>query len=411
MRFNLVKFFKNPFKKHSLQQQAHATKKSAPATSQQNLPRQTTFATKPPPLSQKVADNSDSLISRIPTNLATTNIKKVPSHSITNYSEHDFQEALERVKTNGLELKNISLPLRNHPDIILSAVQQNGLALEFIMNEYKTAQTVLMAVSQQGWAIHYARSFVNAPAIVEQAIKENHYVYKDLKLLGSNLINEIEFNKKVLKINGHLLYDLPLHLKRNESLVKIAVQQNGFALRYAKALRSNKDIVKMAVQQNGLALEFAAAPLRANPDIVLAAVTENGKAIAFCDRSLREDIDQSCHIWIQALNNTAEAQDWLPYKFYSNSKIKLALETSVVRLNKRKKPINIIDNHFALNRRLSLEAPPSPLPLLKQTLAFHTAHQETTSKYIDEWAEKESQKSRSKSDNTITSSSHKNCSQ
>ena len=52
--------------------------------------------------------------------------------------------------------------------------------------------------------------------------------------------------------------------------MKIAVQQNGWALQFAsRELKTDPNIVLAAVQQYGSALEFASTELQADPDIAL----------------------------------------------------------------------------------------------------------------------------------------------
>ena len=233
-------------------------------------------------------------------------------------------------------------------------------------------------------------------------------VYLDLIKLNCELIQDHDFNQAVLETNGLLLRYLPTRFRENRELVKLAVQQNGMALRCAKAdLRDNTTVVHLALQQNGLALEFASAKLRADANTVLIAVIENGNAIMHCERSLREDLRKSLHLWTQALSNAPEAKRWLPYEFYSNPGIKAALETSAIKLTKPQQPINIIDDYFS-NQPTSHETNAlSPTPLTKHTLAHHTEQKKSNRDYLDDWAEKENKKSRSKSNNTVTTSSHK----
>jgi hypothetical protein len=349
------------------------------------------------------------------------------------YTEEEYHKALEQIKTNGLELKNLIEPLKSHKEVILCAIQQNAMALEFVAEKNQTLQVVLTAVSQQGWALYYtAKKFLNNATIIERAIKENHNIYKDLTKQISKLTEELEITKNIMRMNGRLLRHTPKHLKEDQSLVKIAVTQYGLALKYAKNFQANQEMVALAVQQNGLALEFADPLLKANPDIVktavqengmalkfadktlqaqenivLSAVKQNGNAIEFCDKSLRTNLEESVHLWSQALTNAPEAKTWLPHKFYTNCRIKAALETSVQKLFHHNQPITIIDNHFSLEKKPSPHSP-TPNQLNKNTLAFHTRYfQDNNRCYLDEWAEKLKRKAEPKSDNTVTSSSNK----
>jgi hypothetical protein len=118
--------------------------------------------------------------------------------------------------------------------IALAAVQQSGLALEFVADEFHSYREIVMAaVQQNGAALEYAASA----------------------------------------------------LKADSEIVLAAVRQNGSALQYAALfLRADDDIVMAAVQQNGLALEFACFRLIHDEYIVFAAAQQNWNALEFASR-------------------------------------------------------------------------------------------------------------------------------
>eukprot|EP00931_Biecheleriopsis_adriatica_P004115 TRINITY_DN10582_c0_g1_i5.p1 TRINITY_DN10582_c0_g1~~TRINITY_DN10582_c0_g1_i5.p1 ORF type:complete len:481 (-),score=80.25 TRINITY_DN10582_c0_g1_i5:93-1535(-) len=118
-------------------------------------------------------------------------------------------------------------------ELVLVAVQTNGLALQF-------AAVVLAAVQQNGWALQFAAK----------------------------------------------------PLRSDRELVLAAVQQDGLALQFAAdSLRSDRELVLAAVQENGLALEFAAESLRSDRELALASVQRNGCRMAA--RSGRSSSQQS----------------------------------------------------------------------------------------------------------------------
>ena len=81
------------------------------------------------------------------------------------------------------------------------AVQQNGLALEFVKKQFKTEELCKLAVQQNGFALE----FVN---------------------------------------------------KQTEEVCKLAVQQNGLALYYVKEQFKTEEICHLAVQQSELASKY-----------------------------------------------------------------------------------------------------------------------------------------------------------
>ena len=64
--------------------------------------------------------------------------------------------ALKKIKKDGLELNNFK-ELQNDKEVVLAAVQQNGLALEFASDKLKAdRKVVLAAVQQNGNALKLA---------------------------------------------------------------------------------------------------------------------------------------------------------------------------------------------------------------------------------------------------------------
>jgi hypothetical protein len=138
----------------------------------------------------------------------------------------------------------------------LAAVQQSGLALEFVAVQDR--DIVLAAVRQSGSALEYASAALRADrAIVLAAVQQN----------------------------GSALQYAASALKADSEIVLAAVRQNGSALQYAALfLHADDDIVMAAVQQNGLALEFACFRLIHDENIVFAAAQQNWKALEFASR-------------------------------------------------------------------------------------------------------------------------------
>mmetsp|Transcript_62929 Transcript_62929/g.116990 ORF Transcript_62929/g.116990 Transcript_62929/m.116990 type:complete len:273 (+) Transcript_62929:183-1001(+) len=139
----------------------------------------------------------------------------------------------------GLHMQAAGRELRAHPDIVLAAASQNGMALEFASEDLRADHNiVLAAVSQNGLALQFAAE---------------------------------EF-------------------RAHHDIVMAAVSQNGTALRFAvEELRADCNIVSVAVSSSGLALMFADEGLRAHRDIVLAAVAERSGALKFASDSLLQD--------------------------------------------------------------------------------------------------------------------------
>jgi hypothetical protein len=115
-------------------------------------------------------------------------------------------------------------------EMIMTAVNQNGMALYYVEKRFQDADMVMTAVIQNGMALEYVS-------------------------------DELKAMKKV---------------------VLAAVKQNGLSLMYAPAhFHSDAEVVSAAVRQNGMALKDASPDLRENEDIVFLALLQNGKAFEF----------------------------------------------------------------------------------------------------------------------------------
>jgi hypothetical protein len=144
--------------------------------------------------------------------------------------------------------------LHNNREIVLAAVQHNGLALQYASAALRNDPVIVRAaVQRDGPALEYASEDLrNDPEIVRAAVQQN----------------------------GRALEFASEDLRNDPVIVLAAVQQNGMALQYASAdMRNDPVIVRAAVQQNCWALEYAAAELRADPAIVLAAMQQNRQAL------------------------------------------------------------------------------------------------------------------------------------
>lgn len=96
-------------------------------------------------------------------------------------------------------------------------------------------------------------------------IKEKVGLYpKILKYIDKDLLNDDEFCKEILLINGMSLKYMPEKIKRNKGFVFLAIEKSaGFALKYADdGLKADYEIVKKAVQKYKMPLKYASEDLQ-----------------------------------------------------------------------------------------------------------------------------------------------------
>ena len=158
---------------------------------------------------------------------------------------------LSAVKNNGLALQFAPPSLTDDYYVVMAAVNKNGLALQFATKSLKKMNDVVMAaVQRDGLALKYAYGNYDYDKL--------DYHYKDL----------------VLRV------------------VQAAVEENGLALQFAPpSLKQDTNVVLAAVKNNGLALQFAHSSMKSNVAIAIFAVLKSKKAIEYVDESVKDIVE------------------------------------------------------------------------------------------------------------------------
>lgn len=189
-----------------------------------------------------------------------------------------YNAALSRVKTNGLELKNV-WAYQNTFSVVLAAVEQNGMALRYASRELQDDPRIIYAATMQnGLAIQFASlRQKNDPSMVLYAAKQNPGALQFASILNG-------MSPKFIRdpIWGQI---------RDRNTLLSAVKINGLSLKDASLfLNQDREIVLAAVRQNGMALQYAPLSLRADKKIVLAASMQNEGALVFASPTLQNEI-------------------------------------------------------------------------------------------------------------------------
>jgi len=115
-------------------------------------------------------------------------------------------------------------------------------------------------MSEEEYAIEYIKANVN----------------EGLDSIPNHLKTD-SFYKKLLSSFGLALQILPIKYRKDVEYVKMAVTQNGKALRYAhNSLYSNRDIILSAIETDGLCIMFTSDELKNDREIVKRAVMSAG---------------------------------------------------------------------------------------------------------------------------------------
>jgi hypothetical protein len=182
-------------------------------------------------------------------------------------------------------------------EIVLTAVQQAGTALEFASASLKADREVVSAAIQQdAAALQHATDLQGDSSIVRLAVQRSG---EALRFASAELRAERKMVALAVANNGAALQYVMEDLENDVEIVSLAVQQKGSALEFAsQALRSRKEIVSLAVMSNGLALQHACGEIQNDFRIVSHAVQQNGMALQFASlamRGNREAVNKALH--------------------------------------------------------------------------------------------------------------------
>lgn len=231
--------------------------------------------------------------------------------------KNDPYIALQAVKNNGLQLKNLSEKLQADKTIVQLAVENNGLALQFADEKLqRDPQLVSAAIKQNILALKYAGEPVrqNRQWILD-FIKESRSLPK---WINKELKQDKSFIQAILdqKITT-LIYANPKLLK-DKALLLAAVKIDGMALRYAdNSLKKDREVVLVAVKQEAEAFQYADKQLLENKNVVLDAIKLNGRAYYYASKELQSDKDvilaalhQKINV-LKLLTKQPESKPWL----------------------------------------------------------------------------------------------------
>ena len=155
--------------------------------------------------------------------------------------------------------------LKADKEVVLAAINFDGLALQYASIELKAdKEVVLAAVKNTGYALEFASD----------------------ELKADNEVVTVAVNKA-----GDALAYASHDFKADKELVMLAVSNVGYALAYADdAFKADKEVVMAAVNSNGYALCLAADQLKADKEVVMAAVNNDEDALEFVSDELKEKL-------------------------------------------------------------------------------------------------------------------------
>lgn len=168
-------------------------------------------------------------------------------------------------KNKGSNLTNyVSKDLMKSPEFLEELIGGNGHYLHCASKTLiQDKCLVLKAVKNYGLALQFASYHWKDKDVVEAAVRSD---YRALKFADEEL-------------------------KKNMNLVLIAVNVNGFALEHAPHFCQNKDVVEIAVKNNYPAVQYAHETLKQDLDFMKKMLDINVETFYFASSKLRSNAD------------------------------------------------------------------------------------------------------------------------
>ena len=248
---------------------------------------------------------------------------------------------LSAVRIDGKVLQNaksLNPDFEGDAEIVLAAVSQNGLALDYASDLLKNDRTiVLAAVQSDGMALLYASDFLR---------------------------NDTSIFLAAVQSNGMALQFGPEEFEDIREIVLVALQNDGFSLQFLKEYEIDREFAMTAVQENGSALEFAG-PFINDRDVVLAAVQNDPSALEFADERFTEDET----IFLAAVMGDGGWYTIAPTRFQELYRFRIAASTakknqdfrvaSILMKEIQDRIMEIMPRKPDENNTIELEKPPS----------------------------------------------------
>jgi Domain of unknown function (DUF4116) len=237
--------------------------------------------------------------------------------------------------------------------LIYWMIEQNGMTLDLIPEEYKTPKLCRYTVEQNGWILQYVPIKHITPELCSLAIQSKgtalQYVPKEHKSYdlcrlaveqSGQALRYVPEHKKTselcllaIKQDGNALNFIP-HASKSFELCHIAVQQDGRALQYVPEGHKTFEVCCLAVQKNGLALQYVPHDLTSSRcenkkilELCQFAIQNRGTSLQFVPKALRTP--ELCRLAIQ---QDGHALGFVPENYKTLEFCRLAVQQNATAL-------------------------------------------------------------------------------
>jgi hypothetical protein len=222
----------------------------------------------------------------------------------------------EALKKNGMSLVHCIPKYKNSMTHVLMAVQNNGLALQHASPLVRKQRSIVLeAIKQNGLALIYAEEFLNDKEIVLCAVKEYGLA---LKYASKYLRDDEEVVMVAIKSDPQSLLYAGYEQKSNRDVVMEAVKRNGMTIyhTHTEYIREDRKIALEAVSNAGMSLDVFK-KFQNDFEICMTAVKQNGLALGFC----KSPVDYK--ICFEAIKNDGMAFKYLPESLQNDDDLAL----------------------------------------------------------------------------------------
>ncbi|CAE7628535.1 unnamed protein product, partial [Symbiodinium pilosum] len=126
------------------------------------------------------------------------------------------------VEMDGLKLQFVK---KATPELIMTAVKQNGLALEFVSSVLRSQPVVMAAVAQNGHALRFAGKFRNQEEVVLSAVEQDPHALKH--------VTAKDLARSAVKTHPHALKFARSEFLNDADVVSAAFEADKTSLRYS----------------------------------------------------------------------------------------------------------------------------------------------------------------------------------
>ena len=208
---------------------------------------------------------------------------KPKNKSIKTFTFTD-NEIYDIVSKNGLAISSSCFPntIRENKEFAEVAILQNNEAFLHISTKLQSNENFIIKMVKKVNILKYVSDNLKKnKAVVLSAVQLNGL---SLEFASEELKNDEDIVLAAVRQNGNALQFASDNMKKINSVVLEAVSQNGLSLQYAsKELQADKDVVLAAVRKNGSAVQFASDSMKKDYRIISAARINDKNALQYID--------------------------------------------------------------------------------------------------------------------------------